>query len=409
MWHRATYIVVLHKSSDEDEDEDVRVIVQKRSNLKDYCPGKYDPAPGGVVGFGESYETNVVRELEEEMGITKENMESMRRLFTFQYQDDNVKCWGDLWEVVFVGDVDSLELQEEEVEEIVTFSVDELDSLVNQSSGAEGEWMPDGLHAIRLYLQYKHDVTVKRRQYIDVGLSSCGNLESYRLRPKIEAIFFDCDDCLYFDEWKVANMLTSKIELWFNERNFEKGYAYELYKKYGTALKGLQAEHLIEDCEDAVDEYLREVHDIGVDKHLKRDENLRAMLEKIDPSIQKYIFTASVKHHAERCLEALGIRDLFIDIIDVKACNLATKHTKEAFSCAMKVAGITDPFSCLFLDDSLKNISMGAKMGWRCILVGLKGRDCGKAVSSNGAAEHEISRIHELENVMPEIFVNEQN
>ena len=40
------------------------------------------------------------------------------------------------------------------------------------------------------------------------------------------------------------------------------------------------------------------------------------MLLKIDPSIPKYIFTASVRDHAERCLRALGIEDLFVDIID---------------------------------------------------------------------------------------------
>ena len=53
----------------------------------------------------------------------------------------------------------------------------------------------------------------------------------------------------------------------------------------------------------------------------------------MDPSIPRYIFTASVRHHAERCLKALGIEDLFQDIIDVKACSLATKHSTDAFEC----------------------------------------------------------------------------
>ena len=199
-------------------------------------------------------------------------------------------------------------------------------------------------------------------------------------------------------------MLTAKIESWFNQGGHPEGYAYQLYKQYGTALKGLQAEKLINDSEEAIDDYLRKVHDIPISTHLKRDSELRQILQKIDPSIPKYIFTASVRHHAERCLDALGISDLFEDIIDVKACNLATKHTKEAFKSAMHVAGVSNPSSCLFFDDSIQNIAMGAHMGWRCVLVGRIGRDCGSTIHSNGAAEHEVDKIHELPSILPELF-----
>ena len=65
-----------------------------------------------------------------------------------------------------------------------------------------------------------------------------------------------------------------------------------------------------------IDEYLADVHDIPISEHLSIDNELRNMLLKIDPSIPKYIFTASVRDHAERCLRALGIEDLFVDIID---------------------------------------------------------------------------------------------
>ena len=389
---------------------DNKILVQRRSKLKDYAPGMLDPTPGGVVGYNESYAENVARELEEEMGLIEgTNCENLRRLFTFQYSDDFVKCWGDLWEVTFTGNdasnsIQDLPLQEEEVDEVLCLSLEEVKRMAIETPE---EWMPDGWHAIQLYLQYQHDAKVRRRHFISssVGKSSSGDLDSYSLRPKVEAIFFDCDDCLYFDDWKVANMLTAKIESWFNERGHPEGYAYELYKRFGTALKGLQAEKLIDDSEEAIDDYLREVHDIPINAHIKRDKRLREVLEKMDSSIPKYIFTASVRHHAERCLDALGISDMFEDIIDVKACNLATKHTEEAFNNAMRIAGVSNPSSCLFFDDSTKNIAMGARMGWRCVLVGRVGRDCGSTIHSNGAAEHEVDRIHELPNIMPELFV----
>jgi 8-oxo-dGTP pyrophosphatase MutT (NUDIX family) len=67
--------------------------------LKDYCPGFFDPTPGGVgmpsnlivilltlglVAAGESYEVTNTREVQEEMGIGGVPME---HLFTFYYED----------------------------------------------------------------------------------------------------------------------------------------------------------------------------------------------------------------------------------------------------------------------------------------------------------------------------------
>jgi FMN phosphatase YigB (HAD superfamily) len=110
----------------------------------------------------------------------------------------------------------------------------------------------------------------------------------------------------------------------------------QLYKEYGTALKGLIAEGYLP--EDATDEYLQAVHDIPL--HFKRDDRLRAILLQLDPSIPRYIFTASVRQHAERCLVQLGIDDLFVDIIDCKACDLETKHSPHSFAIAIAVATI---------------------------------------------------------------------
>jgi putative hydrolase of the HAD superfamily/pyrimidine and pyridine-specific 5'-nucleotidase len=199
-------------------------------------------------------------------------------------------------------------------------------------------------------------------------------------------------------------MLTKKIDEWCVNRGLKEGEAYELYKQHGTALRGLLAEGHIEECESAIDSFLKDVHDIPVHESLGKDNELRELLKRIDPSIPKYIFTASVRHHAERCLKALGIEDLFVDIIDVKDCNLATKHSKVAFEAAMRKAGVEDPECCLFLDDNVKNIHAARSMGWRSILVGRIGRDCGKTITSEHA-ESEIDRIHDLQQVVPELFV----
>jgi len=411
LWHRATYIIVRHEEDgrvndgdDSHDDASIHFLVQRRSKLKDYCPRKLDPAPGGVVSFGEECIENAKREIEEEMGIDVTNPASphaIRKIFTFPYEDTRVRCWGDLFEVQYKGRLEDIRCQQEEVDEVLRMSLADIKKSVGNNGG---DWMPDGVHALKLYLQHRHDNKVGRRLLHGY---SCGSLDAYGLRPKPKAIFFDCDDCLYFDDWNTASHLTEKIEQFCVERKgLPRGEAYKLYKQHGTALRGLLAEKHVEHSEEAIDEYLEEVHDLPIHELLGPDVELQRMLSEMDPSIPKYIFTASVRHHAERCLQALGIHEHFEDIIDVKACNLCTKHSDEAFQAAMRIAGVDEPEACIFLDDSVKNIEAARRIGWRSILVGRIGRDCGTRISSEHS-EHEIDRIHEFRNIYPELFEKE--
>ena len=120
-------------------------------------------------------------------------------------------------------------------------------------------------------------------------------------RPAV--IFFDCDDCLYKNDWKVANLLTAKIESFCSERlQMREGYAYELYKKWGTCLRGMQQEGILDDA--MVEEYLEYSHDVPLHEHIGPDPELRRMLESLDPSIPRWVFTASTVPHATRCPRA---------------------------------------------------------------------------------------------------------
>jgi 16S rRNA (adenine1518-N6/adenine1519-N6)-dimethyltransferase len=62
--HRAVHVFVFNKRGD--------LLLQKRSLLKDMCPGLWDSSVSGHLDSGEFYEAAAVRELEEEMGITSE-------------------------------------------------------------------------------------------------------------------------------------------------------------------------------------------------------------------------------------------------------------------------------------------------------------------------------------------------
>ena len=110
--HRATFIFVF--------DRRERVLVQRRTTIKDICPGFYDLAAGGVVAAGESYEACAEREAAEELGICDTPLEPR---FDFYYEDDHIRCFGRVFTCVHGG---PFTLQAEEVESVAFRTVDEI-------------------------------------------------------------------------------------------------------------------------------------------------------------------------------------------------------------------------------------------------------------------------------------------
>jgi putative hydrolase of the HAD superfamily/pyrimidine and pyridine-specific 5'-nucleotidase len=141
-------------------------------------------------------------------------------------------------------------------------------------------------------------------------------------------------------------------------------------------------------------------------EHIGPDPELRAMLQSLDPSIPRWVFTASIEPHARRCLELLGVSDLFEGVIDVRAVDWVTKHDADAYHAAMKIANVTDPNRCLFLDDSTSNMRAAKKVGWRTVLVGEYGRDCGGKIEC-ADADVTVGRVHELRDIAPGLFVED--
>lgn len=131
--HRSTYVLVFNTQGD--------LYVQKRTMSKDIYPGYYDPAAGGVVLVGESYEAGATRELAEEMGIRDV---PLTPLFTFYYTDAHSKVWGRVFSCVYDGE---LVLQPEEVESGAYVPLAE----ILQRATTE-PFTPDGLYVLRRYL-----------------------------------------------------------------------------------------------------------------------------------------------------------------------------------------------------------------------------------------------------------------
>ncbi|MBI3247165.1 MAG: NUDIX hydrolase YfcD [Deltaproteobacteria bacterium] len=132
--HRSTYILVFSSQS--------QLYVQKRTMTKDVFPGYHDPATGGVVLSGESYEQSAVRELAEEMGIREV---PLTWLFDFYFSDPCTRVWGGVFSCTYDG---PLILQEEEVESVSLLTIEEVFRQATTSP-----FTPDGLYVIQRYTE----------------------------------------------------------------------------------------------------------------------------------------------------------------------------------------------------------------------------------------------------------------
>jgi isopentenyldiphosphate isomerase len=96
-------------------------LLARRAFTKKHNPGKWGPAVAGTVEEGETYESNIIKEAEEEIGLVK---------FSPQISFKNRRSRGhEYWGQWFTAVVDRsypFKKQDEEVEEIRWFSKNEL-------------------------------------------------------------------------------------------------------------------------------------------------------------------------------------------------------------------------------------------------------------------------------------------
>ncbi len=134
--HRATYIVV--------HDGAGKVLVQRRTDIKDFHPGLLDATAGGVVTQGENILESAKREAEEELGIAGVPFAEHGH---FYFEDENCRVWGGLFSCVSHG---PFALQEAEVVEVSWLTPQEISARCD-------EFTPDSLKALSLWLTRNND------------------------------------------------------------------------------------------------------------------------------------------------------------------------------------------------------------------------------------------------------------
>ena len=129
------------------------------------------------------------------------------------------------------------------------------------------------------------------------------------------------------------------------------------WDRYGTTLRGLMLHHDI-DAED----FLHEVHDIGVDGLLSEDKELDAALAAMPG--RKVIHTNGTREHAERVLAALDIRHHFDAIYDIRFNAYQPKPCPQTLGMLLSQED-TEPAHAIVIDDMADNLAAAASLGAR--------------------------------------------
>ena len=118
--HSATAVLV--------RDSSRRIYLHRRSDTKDWAPGHWDVAAGGVIAAGEEPAESALRELGEELGISGVELVTLGRHL---YEDDATRCFEHVYEATWDGPVRH---QPEEVVDGRWVTLEELGALLETAT-----------------------------------------------------------------------------------------------------------------------------------------------------------------------------------------------------------------------------------------------------------------------------------
>jgi len=208
------------------------------------------------------------------------------------------------------------------------------------------------------------------------------------------ALFIDLDDTIYPNTSGLWGAIRERMTLFMHERlglspevtpDLRRSYV----EKYGTTLRGLQIHYQVDPWE-----FLAYVHDLPLEVYLQPDPYLPVILSSLPQP--KWILTNADAGHASRVLAYFGITRLFSGVIDIHALGYVCKPEVEAYQRALALAGETDPTTCVFFDDSVRNLSPARHLGLTTVLVGSDEPD--------PTANYSISSLKDLPIAFPQLW-----
>ena len=176
---------------------------------------------------------------------------------------------------------------------------------------------------------------------------------------------FDLDNTLYPPEAALFDQIEVRMTDWvmtaIGVSRETADHLRKLYwRKYGTTLAGLMAEHDVDPAP-----YLTDVHDIDLG-HLQADPVLAAGISDLPG--RKIVYTNGSGPYAKKVLSARGLGDVFDAVYGVEHADFHPKPDRIAFKTVFDRDGIDTNTAAMFEDDP-RNLSAPYEMGMRTIHV----------------------------------------
>lgn len=180
----------------------------------------------------------------------------------------------------------------------------------------------------------------------------------------VDCWVFDMDNTLYPSSANLFQQIDLRMEAFVGRllglrRDEARLVQKQLFRAYGTTLRGLMEEYQVSPAE-----FLDEVHSIDTSV-LEQDFRLKAALSRLPG--RKLVFTNADQPYAERVLSALGIAGCFDSIHDIHAMDYHPKPNLASYQQLLAQYSIT-PERAFFADDMVLNLApargLGMRTGW---------------------------------------------
>lgn len=181
----------------------------------------------------------------------------------------------------------------------------------------------------------------------------------------VETWVFDLDNTLYPHDLNLWQQIDARIQQFISEflripREDAFRVQKDYYKRYGTSMRGLMAEHGMKP-----DDFLEFVHAID-HSPLTPNPELGDAIEQLPG--RKLILTNGTRKHAEAVMRCLEIDRHFEDVFDIAAADLDPKPLPQVYDRFLHKHGV-DPKRAAMIEDLARNLEVPHRLGMTTVLV----------------------------------------
>ena len=181
---------------------------------------------------------------------------------------------------------------------------------------------------------------------------------------------FDLDNTLYPPAMRLFDQIEVRMTDWvMRTLGVDRATADHLrddyWRRYGTTLAGLMAEHDVDPGP-----YLEDVHDIDMSV-LTPDPALAAAIAALPG--RRIVYTNADTPYARKVLAARGLHDVFEAVYGVEHADYRPKPQRAAFEAVFARDGLTPARAAMFEDDT-RNLAAPHAMGMRTVHVAPEAR-----------------------------------